>query len=433
MNPTTRRFTAGLILIFLIAFAARLALTHRFVGLTAPPDANANSDQVDYEVLAYHLVTGQGYAITPGKPTATRTPGTSLTLAPIYAVFGRSFVAGRIWFSLLSAVTCVLAAWLGAICFNRAVGLLAGVGLALYPAHAYNAMHFVSETPFGFYLTLALIASVYAHNRRQGGAATKWTLDALAGVCWAMAIYTRPQLLLAVPIAGMLALIAFILRNREHLKQFAVQVAVLSLVLSPWVIRNADVLGKPTMSTISGYGLWGSHNERTFNDPAQRGGWVKASLLIDADHPLSGGEVQRNDQATRYGLNAIRAHADKMPALIAAKLMRLVSPIKDTGNRLVQVAFATSWLAVAPLLLIGLFSSLKRSPATAWLLLIPILATLASTVIFYGSDRFRDSVAPVFLIFAALGLQQLCRRVNRQRSALPIASLNSQQEETRAA
>lgn len=440
MNPTTRQFAVGLALIFIIAFAVRLGLTHRFVGLDSPPDFNANSDQIDYEILAFHLVTGQGYTIVPGtpdapgKPTASRTPGTSMALVPVYAVFGRSFTAGRIGFCTLSALTCVLAAWLGSVCFNRSVGLLAGIGLTLYPAHAYNAMHFVSETPFGFWLILALIASVYATKRQRGGRGMKWTIDALAGVCWAMAVYTRPQMLLVVPIAGTLALFAFAMRDRAHLKRFAVQVAVLLLVLSPWVIRNAVVMGKPTMSTIVGYGLWGAHNDLTFNDPAERGGWVKASILIDADHPLTGSEVERNDQATGYGLDAIRANADKMPALIAAKLWRLISPIKDTDNRLVQIAFAGGWLVVAPLLLIGVVISLKRSPAIACLLLLPILATLASTVVFYGSDRFRDAVAPVLLVFAAVGLQQLLRAVNRQQATSPSASIaDIQQEATRAA
>src|SRR5690606_33658912 len=134
------------------------------------------------------------------------------------------------------------------------------------------------------------------------------------------AVYTRPQLLLAVPIAGGLAVLAFVMRDREHLKRFAVQAAVLALVLSPWVIRNAVVMGQPTLSTITGYGLWGSHNEQTFNDPTQRGGWVKASALIDAEHPLTGNEVERNAQATRYGKQAILAHIDQMPALVAAKI-----------------------------------------------------------------------------------------------------------------
>lgn len=430
MNLATRQFAAGVVLVFLVALVARLTLTHRFVGLDAPPDVSANSDQVDYEILAHHMTTGRGYAIVPGQPTATRTPGTSLTLVPVYALFGRSFALGRVWFCVLSALTCVLAVWLGTLCFNRIVGLFAGIGLALYPAHAYSAMHFVSETPFGFWLLLALIATGYAYKRQRGG----WGVNILAGVLWALAVYTRPQLLLAVPVAGALAAIAFAMWDREHLKRFAVQAVVLMLVLSPWVARNAVVMGQPTLSTITGYGLWGSHNERTFNDPAYRGGWVKASELIDAKHPLSGGEVQRNAQATRYGKQAILAHIDRMPALIAAKLWRLVTPIKDTDNRMVQLAFASGWIVVGPLMLVGLVVTLKRKPATAWLLLLPILATIAGTVIFYGSDRFRDSVAPVFVVFAAAGAYRLLQLFVRSEGVEPIGHIRTdQQEPARAA
>jgi len=429
MNPTPRQFVAGLLLIFLFALALRLGLTHLFVGLDAPPDANANSDQIDYEILAYHLVAGQGYAITPGKPTATRTPGTSLALAPAYAVFGRSFVAGRVWFCILSALTCVLVAWLGTLCVNRGVGLLAGIGLTLYPAHAYSAMHFVSETPFGLWLTCSLIASMVALKRQRGG----WEINLLSGVCWAMVVYTRPQMLLAVPMAIALAGGVFLLRDRRYLKACAVQVAVLVLVLSPWVMRNDVVMGKPTMSTIVGYGLWGSHNDLTFSDPAHRGGWVKASDLIDEDHPLAGTEVEKNDQALGYGIESIQAHVDQMPGLIAAKLWRLVNPIKDTDNRLVQIAFAVGWLAIAPLLLLGVISVIRQSPATACLLLLPILATLASTVIFYGSDRFRDSIAPVLWVFAAVGMAQIIRVLTNRQVNLPACTFAPQQEATRAA
>ena len=411
MKLTTPRFTTAVFLIFTLALIARLGLTHQFVGLDAPPDAHANSDQLDYEILAYHLVTGEGYAITPGKPTAARTPGTSFTLAPVYSVFGRSFTAGRVWFCVLSALTCVLAVWLGTIGFNRAVGLLAGLGLALYPGHAYNAMHFVSETPFGFWMMLALVATAIAFHNRQNAAVKRYTCDALAGLCWAMAIYARPQLLLAVPFAGGLAMIALLMRNREPFKHAAVQVAVLAMVLSPWVMRNAVVMGKPTISTITGYGLWGSHNELTFTDPSQRGTWVKASVLIDEAHPLSGDEVARNDQATRYGVDAIRANMDQMPILIAAKLWRLVTPIKDTDNRLVQVAFAASWIAVAPFFVWGTLIGWRRSAGMTWLLMLPVLATVASTVVFYGSVRFRDAVAPVFIVLAAAGGQWVYQRL----------------------
>ncbi len=411
----TRWYVVGLLAVFLIALLVRLGLTGVFVGFSAPPDANANSDQVDYEVLAHHLVSGEGYAIVPGQPTATRTPGTSLTLAGVYAWTGRSYAWGRAWFCLLSAVTCVLVIWLGATCFSRPVGLLAGAMLALYPAHAYNAMHFVSETPFGFWLALGLIGTMQALRGSSG----RWVWHGLAGVCWALAVLTRPQLLLAVPIAGVMVLLAGVCRRWAYLRLFAVQVMILVLVVSPWVIRNAVVLGKPTVSTITGYGLWGSHNERTFTDPQYFGGWVKASELIDAEHPLTGNEVERNDQAMHYGMDIIRAHLDRMPGLIVAKLWRMVSPFRDTDNNLVKLAFAVGWLGVGPWVLLGLVIAVRQSPVAAGVLLLPILGVVASVVIFYGSDRFRDSVAPVFMILSAYGIQQVWCQVSCWLGGLP--------------
>ncbi|GAB4109138.1 MAG: hypothetical protein Kow00105_17550 [Phycisphaeraceae bacterium] len=401
MFSGTRWYVVGLFAVFLIALSVRIGLTGVFVGFDAPPDANANSDQVDYEVLAYHLVSGQGYAIVPGQPTATRTPGTSLTLAGVYALTGRSFTFGRVWFCVLSALTCVLVVWLGATCFSRPVGVLAGFLLAIYPAHAYNAMHFVSETPFGFWLALGLVGTMKALHSPSG----RWVWHGLAGACWALAVLTRPQLLLAVPIAGVMICFAGLCRRWSYVRVFAVQVLVLVLLVSPWVIRNAVVLGKPTLSTITGYGLWGAHNERTFTDPQYSGGWVKASELIDAEHPLIGNEVERNDMAMRYGMDAIRAHLDQMPGLIVAKLWRMVSPFRDTDNRLVKLAFAAGWLGVGPWVMFGLLIAVRQSPASAFTLLLPILAVVASVIIFYGSDRFRDSVAPVFVIPAAYGMQ----------------------------
>jgi hypothetical protein len=65
--------------------------------------------------------------------------------------------------------------------------------------------------------------------------------------------------------------------------------------------------------------------------------------------------------------------------------------------------------------------------------LLPILATLASTIVFYGSDRFRDSLAPVLLVFAAVGAGQIIHTLTHRQAASPAGSLTGQQEATRAA
>ena len=93
-----------------------------------------------------------------------------------------------------------------------------------------------------------------------------------------------------------------------------------------------------------------------------------------------------------------------MPGLIAARLWRLVSPFEATRNRLVYYSFAVSWLLTAPFVAYGAVLVFRGYRLGACVLLTPIFTTIATTIVFYGSIRFRDSVAPQLLIFAAAGL-----------------------------
>ncbi len=91
--------SVALAAIVLLALTIRLMLTARFVGLDSPPDEAAGGlDVVDYEGLAWRTVSGAGYVLELGEPTARRAPGTSFALIPIYLIFGRSYLAAHVWF-----------------------------------------------------------------------------------------------------------------------------------------------------------------------------------------------------------------------------------------------------------------------------------------------------------------------------------------------
>lgn len=388
--------------VFLLALAIRLAMTGLFVGFGAPPDAEANSDQIDYEAIAYHLSIGEGYAVIPGRPTATRTPGASLALLPVYAAAGRDWAAGRIFFCAISAATCSVVAVAGAVAFGPVVGLLGGLALAMYPGHAYYAMHFLSETPYGLWLSLAVLFTLLG---LRGG--LRWHVA--AGACVGMAILTRPQLAAMVPLALVVAAVAW-WRGRRVMLGVATQTLLVALVLSPWVVRNAVVIGKPTLTTTSGYGFWGAHNEVTFGDPAAAGDWVKTSSLRRDDAPAAD-EVGRDRQAKAYAWRHIREHADEVPRLVAMKLWRLVSPWKSTPNRAVRLAFAAAWMIVGPLATVGAVCAIRTHRREAVVLLLPIATTIGVAAVFYGSDRIRDSCAAVFAILTAVGAVEIARAV----------------------
>ncbi len=411
-NPSpTRSFLLALVAILALAFALRVVLTVRFVGLGAPPDAGAQPDQLDYEQYAASLAAGLGYADAQGHPTAFRPPGTSLTLLPAYLAFGRDWRAGRLWFCFLSALTCALAALLAREAFGTRIGLLAGLWMALMPAHAYFGMHFLSEGPFLFWLSLAGLLTYRAWRTE-----TPLALALGAGLALGLAALTRPQALLVLPPAWLLlALVGADARRRALPRLLALSVAF-ALVLGAWVGRNAAVMGKPTLSTVGGCTFWGAHNERILADPHRIGSWIEVTRLVSPEQPLTGDEFEQDRLSWQYGLEFVRAHPEELPRLAYWKLRRLFAAFAYPANPLVDWAFALSWIVTAPFALVGWVLCWRRDRVLAWILVLPLVATVATALVFYGNVRFRQSVATFYVIPAALALGTLLERGRAERA-----------------
>ncbi|MEM7681050.1 MAG: glycosyltransferase family 39 protein [Planctomycetota bacterium] len=422
---TPRRHALCLAAIFLAALGLRLGMAEAFVGLSAPPDAHANSDQVDYEAFAHQLARGAGYTLEDGTPTARRPPGTSFVLAPVYAAAGRDWAAGRVWFALLSAATCVLVGMAGTLAFGPIAGLIAAALLALLPEHAYYAAHFLSETPAAFFAAGATALTLLALRKPN------LTLHLAAGLCWAAAIYCRPQTLLAVPLVGVVALYPYLrehyrpnhrhrerrLRNRRAcVHAFAVQAAVVGLAIAPWFARNAVVMDKATFSTVAGRTFWGAHNDQTFTDPTLMGDWVPTSTLPgSADLPRD--EVAHDGAAMQAGVAAVSRHRAKLPEMTLRKVGRALNPVRATPNRLVRIVFSASGLIVLPLAVVGVILARRRRESTAMVVVaVPLIAFAMTTLLFYGSPRFRDAAAPAYALLAALPLAALVERAVARRA-----------------
>jgi 4-amino-4-deoxy-L-arabinose transferase-like glycosyltransferase len=410
-----RRWVLFHVAIFLLALAVRLSLAAAFVGLSAPAKGAANPDQLDYELLAHHVSSGAGFALTPGEPSACRPPGTPFILVPVYAVFGHSYLAARIWFCLLSAACCPVAGWLAQRLVSPAGGVLAAAWLAVYPGHAYYAMHFLSETP----TTLLTALAIALHVGRRGQPAG--LSDVLTGLVWGLAILVRPNLAVAAGLALLLVVVDSTAAWRSRLWKAALIAAPAALVVGPWVIRNAVVMGKPGVCTIvGGYTFWGAYNARVADTPKLRGYWVAASAMIDADHPLTGTEVEREKKAWEYGWTFVRARPDSLPAMKLHALLRVVWAYEEADNRTVDRAFRLSWISSLPFVLIGLVRLARRTPWETLYLLTPLMVVLVTVAMFYGCSRFRDAAAPILAVFAAAGVVSVSELLLRKRG--PTAS-----------
>jgi 4-amino-4-deoxy-L-arabinose transferase-like glycosyltransferase len=402
--------------VFTIAFAIRLGLAFAFVGLAAPPKGEANPDQLDYELFAYHLSTGDGFVLEAGQPSACRPPGTSFCLVPVYEVFGRSFLAGRVWFCLLSAACCPVAGWIAHRFIGPWTGLLAAAWLAVYPGHAYYAMHFLSETP----TTLLTVLAVAFHLRGLRQPTGWW--DLLAGLAWGLGILIRPNLAVAAGLGVLITLFAGADGWRFKIQKAALVAVTAALLVGPWVARNAVVMGKPGICTIvGGYTFWGAYNPRVANDPDLNGSWVAASTMVDAEHPLTGTEVEREAQALKYGQEFISAHLDQLPMMKLHALLRIVWAYREAGNRTVDLAFRAGWIVSLPFFVTGLYWLGRRSPLETLYLLTPLATVLVTAVIFYGCARFRDGAAPVLAVFVAAGATAICERVFKRPVSTTIS------------
>lgn len=434
LDRSARRFFILLAAIVLGAAVIRLGMTVAFVGLDAPPDISASPDQGEYDAILQQLAAGNGYAKANGEPTARRAPGTIFTLLPAYTVSGGSYAAVRLMLIALSAATCWLVGLTVARVFNQRAGLIAAALLALLPGHAYYAMHLLSEAPFGFWLALAVYLSVLAMHRGR-----RWApAYAVAGLCWGIAVLIKPQFLLLAPLAGLTACaVAWRRTAWRPVLAGVVCMAAAGVVVMPWYARNAVVLDAPGLSTIGGYGLWAGNNEIALNDPAWRGRAMPTSQVETAlGVKLPEGEAASDAQAKQYAVTFMREHRADMPRLRLWKLYRLVTPFQATDNRAVYWAQAVSWIALAPLLAVGIVIALRRRPIESLLWVGPMAVTLAVTLVFFAIIRYRDTLLPAMVPFAALAIDTAWRRLSGSRSShdsKPIAKLGERAADRLAA
>jgi 4-amino-4-deoxy-L-arabinose transferase-like glycosyltransferase len=402
---SNRRYYLILFVITLCAWGLRLAVTERFVGLSSVPDPVDGLDQLDYEVFAHQMSVGNGYVLADGTPSARRAPGTSLVLLPVYGLFGRSFLAARMWMTFLSAITCWASAWVVRRSLGTTAALVTAAGVAVNPGLFYYAIHLWSEAPFCLAMTLATGFTVRAWCDQH------WNDRVAAGLCWGIALLIRPQVVFMAPFVALAWVLCRGVERRRLFVEAAVQMAIVAVIAAPWVIRNTIVMHKPTLATlVGGHTFWGAHNARTFHDPHVRGIWITLSEIPGGSVELPADELQQESIAWRNGIDSVRQNMAALPQLLLWKLYRLVTPFEDTPNRAVYWAFAVAWMVTAPLAVFGFKEVWQRDPVLGRIIGLQFAATVLCVLMFYGASRFRHAVEPLLMVAAGVGVSRWCAR-----------------------
>jgi len=396
------------------------------------------NDSLYYDNQAANLIKGHGYVqpfSNPAQPGAEHGPLTSTLMAPLswmqHAVpWQRSVTV------LCGIATVAVIGFVGRRLAGDRAGLFASGLAAVYANLWINDGLVMSESVSMLTVALTLLVTLrFLETQRVRPAI-------LVGVLIGLSALARSELILLLPLLALFLLMTVHGGAAHRLRLVSVVVGAAVLSLAPWVGYNVARFEKTvTLSTNDGTTIAGAYCDRVFSGP-DIGGW---SLLCLSDDPLDGTMKEPSVMSAHrrsVGLHYLRTHLDQMPKVEAARVGRTLDLFglqnlvrQDVGEERWRWV---SWLGIvefwllAPLAVVGLRR--MRRPER-WLLLLPCVCVLATTLAFYGAHRIRSSMEPTIVLAGGVLFSQLSlrRRGGSNGRGAPATTDGSSFDEANAA
>jgi len=398
-----------LLAVFILALGARLELVRRL------PSNDTVFEDRPYREYAQNLAAGRGFWMPNpyGKELgidrvyAFRSPLFPLLWGCVYNVTRGAYWPIRTAHAVLGALACLIAVFIAReIAPGRRGAILAGLLCALYPPLIWHSVHLMTEPLFIFFSAMC----IYALLRFRRTARWRWLL--LAGLAAGLGALSRSMLVGFLPVMA-LWLWWVCGRGKKAILRAAVFTAVVTLVMAPWIIRNALLLHAfvPT-TTDAGHGIYVANNERSLADPR---GFHKPHdwgfLLQPGEERIS--EVEAYRRLTRLGQRYLLGHPTVAARLMANRFVtfwRFYPNPRFITDRRKIVVYAGSYVPLFLLMLPGVWLLHRRAgerlPA---LLLVDLL--VGYTVVIHTAVlamlRYRVPLMPFLLIFSAAAIAWL--------------------------
>jgi 4-amino-4-deoxy-L-arabinose transferase-like glycosyltransferase len=401
-------FRGRLAIVALAALAIRTAATlyHR--------DYPVIGDALTFHIEGGYLAHGEGFRrVFEDVPTAEHPP-LFIGLLALFTLFGADgFLAQKLLLGLVGTVTVVLVGLLARRVAGERAGVIAAAVAAVYPLLWLADGSLMSESLYGL-LVVAVLLAAYAYRD-----ARTVRRVALLGALIALAALTRGEGLLLIPLLGLALVGRGPLPGRARLTHLAALVAAFALVLAPWSIRNVTTFASPVLISTNGEGVWvGANCHQTYYGPIV-GLW---DFPCYGSRP-AGDEAQQSRAYRRRGMSYLRAHAGRVPVVLAARLGRLWDVFRPAQMRVYEASEGRParserlgvwqyWLLV-PAAGAGAWLLRRRRQPLA-ILLAPLAMVTLTALLTYGSTRFRFAAEPSIVVLAAVAADAL---LARRRSA----------------
>jgi hypothetical protein len=368
----------------------------------------------EYDAIARNLWAGNGFVST-GFGAIYRAelhPLYPWFCALIYTVVGEPSIPAIQWVQIaLVPLVGVVAYRLGRELGSPWVGVAAAAGVLFHPGLAI-----FSVRPHALWLDSLLFLTVAWLVIRAGRSVRRIAPAVALGAVLGLAMLGRSSVVGAVPL--LIGWLLFRWRGQPYRwGKAALVLAVTAVVVTPWLIRNWMVFGRPTcLMTTSGYGLWLGHHARSTGGALDEEG----RALIDVAPSFAGRleaagtEIAQMDLFSREAWAYIKADPWLAWQRTAIKFWQFWAGSHQTGMWYPQrwrfwysLYYGVLWV----MLIIGSWS-LWRQGYQGELTLVLGFAIAVSLVqsLFFVEGRHRWEVEGLLVVVAIAGVMKEWRR-----------------------
>jgi 4-amino-4-deoxy-L-arabinose transferase-like glycosyltransferase len=366
------------------------------------------SDELAYLKMAEDLVAGK--TMNAGGYAFFNMGYSFFVLAPVLWLSDHSLLglrlANLVCGTVSIALVYVVAREAGA---NRKARLLSAALWALYlPCGVYGV--YLAKENFMIPLMLGVLWCALRMMRTF-----ELRIAVLCGGLFGLLALTGNAALSLVGTVGVALLVS---KSALRIRILSVPVILVTatLVASPWLVRNATLLGAPVLNTNGGFNLY------LGNNPAADGMFVSIAKTPRGPtwHALREeiGEVQASETLKHEALAWIKSHPGEFFALSVKKLGLFWMPPIHNGRdapvgaeRLIRLV----WLIEFVLLICAAIATLPyvRSRPSLAVLWTAVAFYSAVHMLFYVIFRYREPIMPIVCVLAAVMLEQTSVAVAR--------------------
>lgn len=443
---------AARFIVILLIWAVVAGLLAWYV-LARNPDYFTQPDSATFHDAALNMLDGEGFARFPGQPETFRTPGTSILLAGVYAVFGDSALPTIITQYLLVLMVALMAGCMAARMAQKRgypatrAAFWAGAAVLFSPALMMSCVVLLSEITF----TAVSVAAIWMLSK---GLEDSRALLVFFGMLLVTAsAFVRPVALYLPAFLFIGALPTLFTRRSLWITcALVLGVAVHVAATYAWSQRNAQVEGAATFAKVQEVNLY-EYVAASVEAKAQGRDWEEVRGEYDAALEQVP-EGERFSYMRSHSLGVIRANpvaaakvwlrgAVVLAAQPATAQLATLFGLRESGSgiiyRFVSMPFkefmAYAWENERALLLfmipgmlwlglfwllafIGILFSLRRAGPTLALLLAQTVYLVLVSSGPQTLDRFRVPIVPLCAVFLGVAIARLFR--GRQSTLQPM-------------